>query len=111
MVCTFLLDLLVAVHSLEEVADIADEALALGEVIEGHDFPAVRALGPPLLDPLAQALLAGHLAAAGAHPWLLQPLEADVAVQEGRLRIGLHFPQYLLYVNIIVYIRVYIQSS
>jgi hypothetical protein len=45
----------------------------------------VRALGLALLDPGAQAVLAGELAAGWAHSGLFYVLKADVALQEGQV--------------------------
>jgi hypothetical protein len=45
----------------------------------------VGALGFALLDPGAEAVVAGELAAGGAHSGLFYVLKADVALQEGEV--------------------------
>jgi hypothetical protein len=77
-----LLHPLVAVHRAQQVLDIVDEALAVGEAAEEEGLAAVGALGLALLDPGAQTVLAGQFAARGTHPRLLHVLEADVALQK-----------------------------
>ena len=82
MFSAFLLQLVVAVHGTDDVLDVVHEALAVGKAAQQQGLAAVRALGFALLDPGAQAVLAGQLAARRAHPRLLYVLEADVALQE-----------------------------
>lgn len=90
MLHAFLPDFLILLHLAEQVADITNEAFTLGKVAKGGHLAAMRALGAVVLDPGAQAFLAGHLAAGRAHFGLLQRLETDVAVQEGKLGTCVH---------------------
>ena len=81
-----LLRALAAVHRAQQLPDVVHEALAVRKTAEQQRLAAVRALGLALLDPGAQAVLAGQLAAGGTHARLLHRLQADVALQE------VHFP-------------------
>ena len=86
MLAALLLRALAAVHRAQQLPDVVHEALAVREAAEQQRLAAVRALGLALLDPGAQAVLAGQLAAGGTHARLLHRLQADVALQE------VHFP-------------------
>jgi hypothetical protein len=85
MVGTLLLQSFVAVHLAEQVPHVVYEALAVGEAAQEEGLAAMRALGLALLDPGAEAVVAGEFAAGGTHPWLFYVLKADVALQEGEV--------------------------
>jgi hypothetical protein len=80
-----LLGFLVAFHRAEQVFDVVDEPLAVGEAAEEEGFAAVGTFGFALLDPGAETVLAGEFAAGGIHAGLLDFLETDVAQQEGQV--------------------------
>jgi hypothetical protein len=94
MLAAFLFQLLVAVHRTQQVLDVVHESLAVGEAAQEERFAAVRAFGFAFFDPGSEAVVAGQLAAGGAHPRLLDILKADVALQKGEvltIASGLHF--------------------
>lgn len=82
MLAALLLQSVVAVDGTEQVLDVVDEAFTVGEAAQELRLAAVRALRLALLDPGAQAVLAGELAAGRTHPGFLNVLVADVALQE-----------------------------
>ena len=75
----------VVVHRGEQVLYVVDEPFAVCKTNQSHCFSAVGALWLGLLDPGAEAVLAGQLGAGGAHAWFLDVLKADVALQEGEI--------------------------
>jgi hypothetical protein len=87
MLRALLFHFLVAVHLAEKVLHVIDESLAVSEAAEQEWFSAVRALRFALLDPGAQAILAGELAARWAHSGFFYVLKADVALQEGQVLV------------------------
>lgn len=88
VVRALLLHAVAAVEGAQQLLDVVDEALAVREAAEEERLAAVRALGLALLDPGAQAVLAGQLAAGGTHARLLHRLQADVALQERDLPVA-----------------------
>lgn len=88
MLGALLLYAVAALQSTQQLLDVVDEALAVREAAEQEGLAAVRALGLALLDPGAQAVVAGQLAAGGTHPRLLHRLQADVALQERDLPVA-----------------------
>lgn len=71
MFLTFLFDSFTLVYGVEHVPDIPDESLALSEVGKRHHFPTMRTLLFLLLNPSAEASLAGYLTTVGTHFWFL----------------------------------------
>lgn len=85
MLLALLLQPFVAVHLAEEVPHVVYEPLAVREAPQQERFSAVRALWLALLDPGAEAVVAGELAAGGTHSGFFHVLKADVALQEGEV--------------------------
>jgi len=74
---------LVWVHGADEVFDLVDESLAVGETGQGEGLAAVRAFGTRVLDPFSQAALAGEFWAWWTHSGLFDGVHADIALEEG----------------------------
>ena len=85
MLLALLFQSFVAVHLAEEMSHIIYKSLAVGKTTQKKRFSTVRTLWFTFLDPGAEAVVTGQLAAGRAHSGFFNILKADVALQKGEV--------------------------